>query len=115
MDETTHKKMSIRSLLYVILPLLCLGIFLLSFLKFGPLGVFKTSVAPIEDAFIQRVVFKYEQISIDIYNNGAEPVTIAQVMVNDAYWKFEMDPPDNTLDSREKGTLTLFYQWLHGD
>ena len=46
----------------VLLPLILVGILLLIFVKFGPLGVFKSNIVPIEKIFIQRVVFSPEHI-----------------------------------------------------
>ena len=85
-----------------LLPVFLLIVLLLVFLKFGPLGVFKASVPPIEKAFIQKVIFSPEHIIVDVINDGPEPVTIAQVLVNGAYWKFEMEP-SQTLKPLEKG------------
>jgi len=97
-----------------LLPLILLGILLLIFVKFGPLGVFKSSVVPIENIFIQRVVFSPEHISLEVFNDGPEPVTIAQVLVNDAYWQFEMSP-STTLEPLDKGKIEISYPWLEGD
>ncbi|MBI2559132.1 metal transporter [Candidatus Woesearchaeota archaeon] len=97
-----------------LLPLILVGILLLIFVKFGPLGVFKSNIVPIEKVFIQRVVFSPEHISVEVFNDGPEPVTIAQVLVNDAYWKFAMFP-SNTLNPLDKGLIGIDYPWLEGD
>ena len=98
----------------VLLPLILVGILLLIFVKFGPLGVFKSNIVPIEKIFIQRVVFSPEHISLEVFNDGPEPVTIAQVLVNDAYWKFAMSP-SNILNPLDKGLIDIDYPWLEGD
>lgn len=103
-----------KPVVYITLPLLLLAVFIISFLKFGPLGIFTTAVAPIEDIAIQKVAFAPEEIIVDVYNNGPEPVTIAQVLINNAYWQFEMTP-NNTLLPRDKGRISVFYPWLSGD
>ncbi len=97
-----------------LLPVFLLIVLLFVFLKFGPLGVFKASVPPIENAFIQKVIFSPEHITLDVLNDGPEPVTIAQVLVNDVYWKFDMKP-SQTLEPLEKGKIELFYPWNDGD
>lgn len=108
--ESTNLRLWISALAPVIL----LGIFLLLFLKFGPLGVFKSTVAPIENVFLQKITFSTEHITIDVFNDGPETVTIAQVLVNDAYWKFDINP-SNTLEPLEKGKIEIDYPWLEGD
>ena len=97
-----------------LLPLILLGILLLVFVQFGPLGVLKSNVAPIENIFIQKVIFSPEHITLKIFNDGPEPVTVAQVMVNDAYWQFSMEP-SKTLDPLDKAVVDIAYPWLEGD
>ena len=116
-QDKTKKGTGSQMVIYTILPLLFVVAFFVSFLKFGPLGVFETAVAPLEDVFIQRVIFEHEEITVEVYNNGPETVTLAQVMINDAYWKFDMvpDPADTTLEPREKGKVHVFYPWVSGE
>lgn len=97
-----------------LMPLILLAIFLLLFVKFGPLGVLKSTIAPIEKVFIQKVIFSPEHITVDVFNDGPEKVTISQVMVNDAYWKFDMQP-SNTLKPLGKGKIEIAYPWMGGD
>jgi len=114
MENQPEKQSKVKFLMGALLPLILLGILLLVFVKFGPLGVFKSSVVPIENIFIQRVVFSLDHISLEVFNDGPEPVTIAQVLVNDAYWQFEMTPT-TTLESLDRGKIEINYPWLEGD
>ena len=111
MEELIQKN---RVWISALLPIILLGVLLIIFLKFGPLGVFKSNIVPLENVFIQKVIFSPEHIILDVFNDGPEPVKIAQVLVNDAYWKFEMKP-SNTLDPLEKGKIEIPYPWLEGD
>src|SRR3989344_4716761 len=112
--ETTEKQNKLKLWVSALSPLFLLLILLFVFIKVGPLGVFKSAVPPIENAFIQRVVFSPEHITLDVFNDGPEPVTIAQVLVNDAYWQFKISP-SNTLNPLEKGKIEINYPWLEGD
>src|SRR3989344_5103372 len=114
MENQPEKQSKVKFLMRALLPLILLGILLLVFVKFGPLGVFKSSVVPIENIFIQRVVFSPDHISLEVFNDGPEPVTIAQVLVNDAYWQFEM-APSTTLEPLYHGKIDISYPWLEGD
>ena len=96
-----------------LLPIILLIVLLVFFIKFGPLGVLKSTIAPIEKLFIQRVIFSPEHITLDVLNDGPEPVTVAQVHVNDAYWKFEIDK--KTLHPLERAKIRIAYPWLEGD
>ena len=114
MENQPEKQNKVQFWARALLPLLLIGLLLIMFIQFGPLGVFKSTVVPIENIFIQRVVFFPEHISLEVFNDGPEPVTIAQVLVNDAYWQFAMDP-STTLEPLEKGKIEISYPWLEGD
>jgi len=102
-----------RRWLQAALPLVLLAVLLLAFVRFGPIGVFKAAFPPVEVAFIQRVEFSPEHITVHVFNDGPEPVTIAQVLVNDAYWQFSM--ASNVLQPLQKGVIDIAYPWLEGD
>lgn len=53
-------------------------------------------------------------IELPVTNEAPEPVTIAQVLVDDAYWQFTMEP-DTTLDRLEKSSIVLEYPWVEGE
>ena len=55
---------------------------------------------PIEALTFQRVTLGDEGIVVRVLNDGPDPVTIAQVQVDDAYWDFSADP------GRSSGTWT---------
>ena len=86
----------------------------MTFVHFGPLGVFKSNIVPIENLFIERVILSPERITLEVFNDGPEPITIAQALVNDAYWQFEMYP-DTTLEPLDRGRIEIDYPWLEGD
>jgi hypothetical protein len=46
-------------------------------------------------------------------NNGAQPVTIAQVSVNDAFWPFTARP-STTIAPHRMVSVTLLYPWDAG-
>ena len=112
MEEQAQSKLKLW--ISALLPVFLLLVLLLIFLKFGPLGVFKSTVVPIEKAFIQRVIFSPEHIALEVFNDGPEPITIAQVLVNEAYWQFEMTP-SNILEPLQRGRININYPWLEGD
>lgn len=97
-----------------LLPLLLLGFLLMSFLKFGPLGVFEAVVPPIEKLFIERVIFKPENIQMEVLNDGPQELTVAQLLINDVLWKFEMSP-FTTLEPLQRATVDIDYPWTDGD
>jgi len=97
-----------------LLPIILLLVLLFVFVEFGPLGVFKAELPPIEEIFIQRIVLEPEQMTLEVINDGPEPVTIAQVSVNEVFWKYTIEP-SNTLLPLEKGNIKLHYPWIEGN
>src|SRR5690606_9993439 len=70
---------------------------------------------PVEELTLHRVSFPAEnQIRVEVVNGGPEPVTIRQVMVDDAYWSFEMEGGPTVARLRST-TLTIPYPWVAGE
>jgi zinc transporter ZupT len=98
-----------------VLPLLLLGGLLALFLTAGPLGVFRAAFPPVEELSVQRIEFPAPgQIRIHVVNGGPEPVTIAQVMVDDAYWTFTLSG-EPTLERLDDLTIDVPYPWVQGE
>src|SRR3989338_4026366 len=112
--ETPEKSSKAKLWFMAALPLLLLGLLLLTFVHLGLFGVFKSNIVPIENLFIERVILSPERITLEVFNDGPEPITIAQALVNDAYWQFEMYP-DTTLEPLDRGRIEIDYPWLEGD
>jgi ZIP family zinc transporter len=85
------------------------------FLTNDPTARFRAAFPPVEELTIERVSFPESGIMrVHVVNGGPEPVTIAQVMVDDAYWQFEIDR-DPTVPRLNRATLELNYPWVEGD
>ncbi len=98
-----------------IFPLLLLIALGAVFLRFNPLAFFTGTFPPLEELTVQRVVFPTSgRIQLHVINGGPDPVTIAQVLVDDAYWNFGITP-DNTLERLQQATLELGYPWVEGE
>lgn len=76
-----------------------------------PIGSLR-EVPPVEEVAIERTVLNEGEIVLDLRNDGPDPVTISQVLVNDAYWAFEVG--DETLGRLESTTLSIPYPWDEG-
>ena len=98
-----------------LLPLLLLAAFLAIFVRVGPIGVFRAAFPPVEELTFERVAFPSPGlVRVYLVNGGPEPVTVAQVMVDEAYWQHTLTP------SREIGRLgeavvDIPYPWVDGD
>ncbi len=98
-----------------IFPLALLLALIALFLALDPLSFFTGAFPPLEDLTIQQVTFPEDgRMQFSVINGGPDPVSIAQVLVDDAYWKYEITP-GNTLDRLEQATITLNYPWVDGE
>ncbi len=78
-------------------------------------GLGDRTVPPIEELNVQRVALpEPNEIVLTVVNDGPDPITIAQVLVDDAYWPHEIDG-DRTLGRLESATITIPYPWVEGE
>ena len=98
-----------------LLPLLLLAGLLAVFLRFGPVGVFRASFPPIEKLTFERIAFPQPGlIRVHMVNGGPEPVTVAQVMLDDAYWEHTV-VPDREVGRLDDIVIEIPYPWVDGD
>jgi zinc transporter, ZIP family len=101
--------------LLAIFPLVILFGLVSLFIVADPLTFFTGSFPPLEQLTVQRITFPENgRIQLNIINGGPDPVTIAQVLVDDAYWQYEISP-DNRLNRLQKATIDLEYPWVDGE
>ena len=96
-------------------PLVLLAALVGLFLKLGPVGVFRQSFPPVEELTIERIRLpEHGVMEVQIVNGGPEPVTVAQVMVDDANWVHRVDG-SRTIERLERRTITIPYPWVEGE
>lgn len=96
-------------------PLALLIALIVLFFLLNPLAFFTGAFPPLEELTVQRVLFPEDgRIQLSVINGGPDPVTIAQVLVDDAYWNYEITP-DNTLGRLQQATIDLTYPWVDGE
>jgi len=102
---------SIKSIILLLLPLVLLaGVLALIVATDGGLG--DREAPPIETLNVQRITLPEPGlIELVVVNDGPDPITIAQVMVDDAYWQFAVEP-GNTLDRLDSATVAIPYPWV---
>ena len=116
MDNSTPlPKRRAPNWLLALLPLLLLIALVAGFLALDPLSFFSGAFPPLEDLAVQRVTFPAPgSIRLEVINGGPDPVTIAQLTVDDAYWQFTISP-DNTLNRLESAVIDIPYPWVAGE
>ena len=92
-------------------PVLLIVAALWAFIAIDPIGELR-EVPPVEAVAFERVELSPGVIEMRVRNDGPDPVTVAQVLVNDAYWNFEMS--DQTLGRLESSRIHIPYPWDEG-
>jgi zinc transporter ZupT len=104
-----------RRLFWSLGPLVLLALLVFALLKVGPLGVFRAAFPPIEELTIERVTLpKPGEMVVHVVNGGPQPVTVAQVLVDDASWLHYIDG-ERTLDRLDRRTIRIPYPWVEGE
>jgi zinc transporter ZupT len=95
-------------------PLLLLGglVALIVFTAPGD-GLRAPNAPPVERLNITRAQLRTDGIVLDVINDGPDRVTIAQVVVDDAYWAFTADKP--VLDHLGRTSVHIPYPWVEGE
>lgn len=101
--------------LAALVPLVLLAGLLLLLARGGPADALRgDGVPPVERLSFQRVTLDERGIHAELFNDGPDPVTIAQVTVDDAFWSFQADGP-TTLRHLGRTTITVPYPWVQGE
>ena len=118
-EKTAPKEQQTRSwnaglVILLALPLLLLGA-LLAFLVVTGAGLGKRTAPPIGELTIDRITLPAQgQMVVEVTNGGADPVTVAQVQVDDAYWAFTITP-DGPIPRLGRATITIPYPWVQDE
>jgi len=108
---TTVKRAGLPGWLGAIGPIVLIAVMLFLFVAFDPIGGLR-DVPPVEAVSFEKVELSPGSVEMRIRNDGPDPVTVAQVLVNDAYWNFTIS--DDTLGRLEDATVTIPYPWDEG-
>lgn len=102
------------SLVWAIVPLLLLA-GVLAWIVRTDAGLGRRTVPPIETLSVQRILLPEPNlIELEVVNGGPDPITIAQVLVDEAYWHFTMEP-NGTLERLQSATISIPYPWVEGE
>lgn len=113
---TTINRQTIRSLkipfwLYILIPLVALGVMVLIFFYGNPLALFTANLPPIEQINLERIRVVEDGFEVTLVNSGPDPITVAQVLVDDAYWRYQISP-SQTIPRLGRAKLEVPYPWV---
>ncbi len=112
-NKSTRKPITARTIGLLIMPLLLLVAMIMIFLNTNA-GLDFEVPAPIEDLNVERVILTRNRIEVVLRNTGPDPITIAQIAINDGIRLFTMDP-GNTIPRLSTATLETDYGWVEGE
>jgi ZIP family zinc transporter len=96
------------------IPLVLLTILSILVTKGGILSRLARDVPPVEELTFDRVRLTPGHIVLDVVNGGPDPVTVAQVMVDEAYWTHTMTP-GRTVGRLGHARIEIPYPWVAGE
>ena len=114
-DAVADRRAGTRVWAVALLPLILLAGLIAFLVRMGPAGLVREEgVPPIERLVIDRAVLGPDGIQLSVMNDGPDPVTIAQVTVDDAYWAFTASD-GQTLSHLRRTRLAIPYPWVAGE
>lgn len=102
------------NLLWIAVPLAVLGLAIAWLISTDPLSSFRNGAPPVENLTFERTILGSEGIQMLVRAGGSEPMTIAQVQVDDAYWQFRQEPPGQ-IARGDTAWIELSYPWVLGE
>jgi ZIP family zinc transporter len=112
--SSATKPRSFNRFVWAILPLILLAGVIGLFLAGGAGLPVQAGLPPMEELTVQRVALPApNEVIVEVINSGPDPVTIAQVLVDDAYWAFSIDRPE--LARLASATIKIPYPWVQGE
>lgn len=102
------------NLVWLALPLIAFGIAVAWILSTDPLSGFRNGAPPVENLTFERTVLDDSGLRLLVRAGGSEPMTVAQVQVDDAYWQFTQDPP-GPIPRGKTAWLNLPFPWMLGE
>ena len=105
-----------RALVWLLatVPLILLAVLIAWLIRSGPATLIEGNAPPVEKLAITRVDLLPGRIELSVMNDGPDAVTIAQVVVDDAFWTFEAKPV-STLSHLQHTRISIPYPWVHGE
>lgn len=112
-NDVQNQQNNLSSLAWVLalVPLILLGI-IAALIVITQGGLSELSGPPVEQVTIQQITLpEAGRIVVNVVNDGPQEVTIAQVLVDEAYWQFSVDP-STSIPRFGSATFTIPYPWV---
>jgi ZIP family zinc transporter len=101
-------------LLWIAVPLGVLVMAIAWLIAADPLANFRNGAPPVEKLTYERIILSSDGIRFLVRAGGSEPMTVAQLQVDDAYWRFTQDPP-GPIARGATAWIQTPYPWVMGE
>lgn len=113
-EQSQPVRSPLSRLLLVLIPLaLMLGSFVW-IASLDPLRNFNNSAPPVEALTVERTILNETGIQLLVRAGGSQPMVIAQVAVDDAFWNFAQDPA-GPIARGDTAWIKIPYPWVLGE
>ncbi|MCZ4430887.1 metal transporter [Agrobacterium sp. SOY23] len=112
--NTTASARSGLNLVWIILPLLALAAAIAWIFTANPVARLNNGAPPIENLTFERTVINDKGLQLLVRAGGSEPMTIAQIQVDSAYWTFTQSPPGE-IPRGSTAWLNIDFPWNLAD
>lgn len=102
------------NLLWLLLPIAVLGLAVWWLVATNPLKNFDNGAPPVENLTVERTVLDSGGLRLLVRAGGSEPMTIAQIQVDAAYWQFTQDPP-GSIARGDTAWIRIPFPWVVGE
>lgn len=96
------------------IPLALIAVAIGAFALLGGPGLGERTGPPVEEVAVESTVLRPGEIQLTLRNDGPDPVTVAQVAVNDAYAPFVAEGGEE-IGRLDSVTLDVSYPWIEGE
>jgi ZIP family zinc transporter len=112
--EQTSSPSRIPTWLIILVPLALLALLILLFIRSDPVEISTANLPPVENVVIERIDVTETGFEIHVLNAGPDPVEIAQLLVDEAYWQFTIQP-GHRLERLQTAVLHVNYPWVEAE
>ncbi len=100
--------------LWLLVPVAVLAIAIIWLFQTNPLQGFNNGAPPVENLTIERTILDHNGLQLLVRAGGSDPMMIAQVQVDDAYWEFRQRP-QGPIARGDTAWINLPFPWVLGE
>ena len=113
-QQTLSEPRRLQNLIWLLMPLALL-LAAIGWIVFAdPFQSFRNGAPPVEGVTFERTILNDQGLRILVRAGGSEPMRIAQVQVDAAYWSFNQTPPGD-ISRGATVWLDVPYPWVLGE